>query len=277
MPSACSSGDLLGCAVSNVPWIIGALLVVVVLLIALRYGLSYLERMRGPARAAPIAAPAAPKIVPIGSPLQPPLPKEEKRQPTKPTPLQLRVTDAPDLRVTDFSDVRTRSAFGELLTDVILTADGWKKLESKLASGGGVGGLFVREVRGGGGFEALVVQTLTNEIACDPGAMADVVLERALSSLYAQGAFGRAINDAMANELIRGLRNGPPFFRKELWRHNLSNGVTAVTQLGPDGEPKSSTMRSHARLIAGAYASLKQFDRGALYVGGRATDDGGDV
>ncbi len=273
MPSACGSGNLLGCAVSNVPWIIGALFVVVVLLIALRYGLSYLERVRGPARAASTAAPAVPKIVPIGSPLQPPLPKEEKRQPAKPTPLQLRVTDAPDLRVTDFSDVKTRSAFGELLTDVILTADGWKKL----ASGGGVGGLFVREVRGGGGFEALAVQTLTNEIANDPGAMADVVLERALSSLYAQGAFGRAINDAVANELIRGLRNGPPFFRKELWRHNLSNGVTAVTQLGPDGEPKSSTMRSNARLIAGAYASLKQFDRGAFYVGGRATDDGGDA
>jgi hypothetical protein len=274
MPSVCSSGDLLGCAVSNVPWIVGALSVVVVFLIALRYGLSYLGRLRGPARAVPIAAPSAPKVVPIGSPLQPPLPKEEKRQPEKPTPLQLRVTDAPDLRVTDFADVRTRADFGELLTDVILTADGWKKLESKLATGGGVGGLFVREVRGGGGFEALAVQTLTNEIAFDPGVMSDAVLERALSSLYAQGAFGRAINDAMANELIRGLRNGPPFFRKELWRHNLSNGVTAVTQLGADGEPKASTMRSHARLIAGAYASLKQFDRGAFYVGGRPADDG---
>jgi hypothetical protein len=28
-------------------------------------------------------------------------------------------------------------------------------------------------------------------------------------------------------------------------------------------------------LIAGAYASLKQFDRGAFYVGGRPADDGG--
>lgn len=274
MPSTCNSGDLLGCAVSNVPWIIGTLVVIVVLLIALRFALAYAERLRRPARAAPTAAPAMPKAVAVGSPLQPPLPKEEKRQPSKPTPLQLRVTDAPDLRVTDFTDAQTRKNFGELLTDVILTGDGWKKLESKLASGGGIGGLFVREVRGGGGFEVLAVQTLTNELAYEPGAMTDDMLEGALSSLYAQGAFGRAINDAMAAELIRGLRNGPPFFRKELWRHNLTNGITAVTQLGAEGEPKTSTMRSHARLIAGAYASLKQFDRGAFYVGGRPTDDG---
>ena len=276
MPAVCNSGDYLGCAVSNVPWIIGALVVVVALLIALRFALSYGERMRKPLSSAPTAAPASPKMVPVGSPLQPPLPREEKRQPAKPTPLQLRVADAPDLRVTDFADSQSRGNFGELLTDVILTADGWKKLESKFASGGGVGGLFVREVHGGGGFEALAVQTVTNEVAYNADAMADVVLERALSTLYAQGAFGRAINDAMAAELIRGLRNGPPFFRKELWRHNLSNGVAAVTQLGPEGELKTSTMRSHARLIAGTYASLKQFDRGAFYVGGRPADDGRD-
>ncbi len=276
MPSTCSSGDLLGCAVSNVPWIIGALVVIVLMLIALRFVLGYVEQRRSQRVAPTVAAPAAPKIVPVGSPLQPPLPKEERRQPAKPTPLQLRVVDAPDLRVTDFADVQTRKDFGELLTDVILTGDGWKKLESKLAHGGGVGGLFVREVRGGGGFEALAVQTLTNEIAFDPGGMTDAVLERALSNLFAQGAFGRAINEATASELIRGLRNGPPFFRKELWRHNLSNGVTAVTQLGPESEAKSSTMRSHARLVAGAYASLKQFDRGGFYVGGRSTDDGTD-
>lgn len=276
MPSACSTGDLLGCAVANVPWVIGALVVVVLLLIGLRFALGHIERRRSQRVAPTVAAPAAPKIVPVGSPLQPPLPREEKRQPAKPTPLQLRVADAPDLRVTDFADVQTRKDFGELLTDVVLTGDGWKKLESKLAHGGGVGGLFVREVRGGGGFEALAVQTLTNEIAFDPGGMTDAVLERALSNLFAQGAFGRVVNEATASELIRGLRNGPPFFRKELWRHNLSNGVTAVTQLGPEGEARSSTMRSHARLVAGAYASLKQFDRGGIYVGGRSTDDGTD-
>lgn len=265
MPSACNSGDWLGCAVSNVPWIVGALLVVVVVLIVVRL---FLERGRRPVRSEPATAPAAPKIVPAGSPLQPPLPREEKRQPAKPTPLQLRVADAPDLRVTDFADAKTRHDFGELMTDVILTADGWKKIESRAASGDGIGGLFVREVKGGGGFEALAVETHTSETAYSSGTMSDAVLERTLSALFVQGAFGRSINEAMANELIRGLRNGPPFFRKELWRHNLSSGVTAVTQLGPEGEPRASTMRSHARLMAGTYTSLKQLDRGAVYVGG---------
>jgi hypothetical protein len=32
-------------------------------------------------------------------------------------------------------------------------------------------------------------------------------------------------------------------------------------------------MRSHARLVSGAYASLKQLDRGGMYLGGRSIDD----
>jgi hypothetical protein len=161
-----------------------------------------------------------------------------------------------------------------MLTDIILTGDGWKKLASKAASGVGIGGLYVREVKGGGGFEALAVDTKTSEAAYTPSEMSDETLASALSALYAQGAFGRSINDSVAQELIRGLRNGPPFFRKEMWRHNLTNGVTAVTHLGPAGEQKGSTMRSHARLVTGAFASLKQLDRGGVYLAGRSIDDG---
>ena len=128
-------------------------------------------------------------------------------------------------------------------------------------------------MKGGGGFEALAVDTKTNEAPYSPAAMSDAAVENALSALYAEGAFGRSINEAIAKELIRGLRNGPPFFRKELWRHNLSNGVTAMTQLGSAGEQKGSTMRSHARLIEGVFAGLQQFDRSVIYLGGRALDD----
>lgn len=272
MPSNCDSGSVLGCTASSVPWIIGALVLVVLLLVALRVLLLLRERQRRLPSAAPAVSQAQPRIVAPGSPVQP-----EKRQPPKPTPLQLRVVDAPDLRAGDFSGGRTRGDFGELVTDMVLTSDGWKKLESRVASGGGIGGLYVREVKGGGGFEALAVETKTNEAQFNPASMSDAVLEKALGALYAQGAFGRAINESVANELIRGLRNGPPFFRKELWRHNLTNGVTAVTQLGPGGETKSSTMRSHARLIAGAYAALKQLDHGGVYLGGHAVDDGADL
>jgi hypothetical protein len=270
MPSTCDSGSVLGCAIASFPWIIGALLAVVVVLLTIRLALSWRAGWTG--RPAPAPTPRPPRPVAPGSPVQPPAGggQQPPRQPGKPTPLQLRVDDRPNLKVSHFASAAAEGDFGSLLTDVILTGEGWKKLESKFAAGGqGVDGLFVREVKGGGGFEALAVETKTNEAAYDPASMSDAKLEAALSALYAQGAFGKPLNEAVANELIRALRNGPPFFRKELWRHNLSNGMTAITQLGANGEQKASTLRSHARLVAGAYIALKQIDRDAVYVGER--------
>lgn len=249
-------------------WVIVLLALVIVLLIAVRAVLRLLGA--GDPPSIPVLD-RPPRVVVPGSPLQPsPAPPPP---PLKPTPLQLRVIDAPHLKAKDFASERTRGDFGELITDIVLTSDGWKKLSSKTSSGAGIGGIYVREVKGGGGFEALAVDTKTNEVAYSPAAMSDAALENALSALYAEGAFGRSINEAIAKELIRGLRNGPPFFRKELWRHNLSNGVTAVTQLGSAGELKGSTMRSHARLIEGVFAGLQQIDRNAVYLAGRALDD----
>lgn len=245
---------------------------IVVVLVAIRFALVWRER-RTRAPSAPPAA-RAQRVVTPGSPVQPPVggrpnPKPQPaRQPSKPTPLQLRVEDRPDLKVSHFTSASAEEDFGGLLTDVILTNEGWKKLESKFTTGG-IDGLYVREVRGGGGFEALAVDTKTNETGFDPATMSDAKLEKDLSALYAHGAFGKTLNEAVANELIRGLRNGPPFFRKELWRHNLSNGMTAITQLGPSGEQKASTLRSHARLVTGSYIALKQIDRAAVYIGER--------
>jgi hypothetical protein len=272
MPSTCDSGSVFGCAISSIPWIIGILLAIVVVLLAIRFALAWRER-RTQAPSVP-PAPRAPRAVTPGSPVQPPVggrhdPKPQPpRQPAKPTPLQLRVEDRPDLKVSHFTSAAAEEDFGALLTDVILTSEGWKKLESRF-TGGGIDGLYVREVRGGGGFEALAVETKTNEAAFDPASMSDTKLEKDLSALYAHGAFGKTLNEAVANELIRGLRNGAPFFRKELWRHNLSNGMTAITQLGPKGEQKASALRSHARLVTGSYIALKQIDRDAVYVGER--------
>lgn len=253
---------------------------IVVVLVAIRFALAWRERWTRAPSVQP--APRTPRAITPGSPVQPPAggrrdPKPQPvRQPAKPTPLQLRVEDRPDLRVSHFTSTSAEEDFGGLLTDVVLTSEGWKKLESKFA-GGGIDGLYVREVRGGGGFEALAVDTKTNEAAFDPDAMSDTKLERDLSALYAHGAFGKTLNEAVANELIRGLRNGPPFFRKELWRHNLSNGMTAITQLGPKGEQKASTLRSHARLVTGSYIALKQIDRAAVYVGEKSVGDDGEV
>ena len=137
MPSACDSGSVFGCAISSIPWIIGILLAIVIVLLAIRFALAWRERWT---RASPPPpAPRAPRAVTPGSPVQPPVggrhdPKPQStRQPA--TPLQLRVEDRPDLRVSHFTSASAEEDFGGLLTDVILTNEGWKKLESKFTAG----------------------------------------------------------------------------------------------------------------------------------------------
>jgi hypothetical protein len=263
--------------VASLPWIIGGLLGVVALLLLFRLALAWRDRWRpapAPVRQPEVPVARRPDAVEPGRPLQPdPRAKPAPAQPAKPTPLQLRFTDAPDLSAADFANTNVQGDFGEMLTDVVLAHEGWKKFESKFDRGGrGIDGLFVREVRGGGGFEVLAVETKTNEAGYNPSSMSDEKLGRDIDALYAQGAFGRSVNEATARELIRGLKNGPPFFRKELWRHNLSNGVTTITQLGPNGELRAGTSRSYARLMAALSASLKQLDREGLYFGQKPVD-----
>lgn len=273
MPSACDSGSIFGCAISSFPYIIAVLLAIVVFLVAFRFSLTYLERWRRKPAPEPIA-PRPPKAVAPGSPLQPtheppPAKKDHKPpQPAKPSPLQLSFADRPDLKAADFGNAHAQGDFGEMLTNVILAQEGWKQLPSKFAGGRGLDGLFVREVKGGGGFEALAVETKTNNAAYEQASMSNVKVSRNIGDLYEAGALGRQA----ADELIRGLTNGPPFFRKELWRHDLSSGVTAIMQLGANGEQKSGTSRSYARLMASLHASLKQLDRSAVYVGEKPVD-----
>ena len=249
------------------------LLAVVVFLVVFRFALAYLERWRRQPQPEQIA-PRPPKIVAPGSPLQPsddppPAKKDNKPpQPARPSPLQFSFNDRPDLKASDFSSPHAQGDFGEMLTNIILTQEGWKQLPSKFVGGRGLDGLFVREVKGGGGFEALAVETKTNNAGYEQSAMSNAAVARNIGDLYEAGALGKPV----ADELVRGLTNGPPFFRKELWRHDLSNGVTAIVQIGANGEQKSGTSRSYARLVASLHASLKQFDRSATYVGQKPVD-----
>jgi hypothetical protein len=265
---------------ASFPWIVGTLLFLLLLLAAARIALFARERWWRPAPKPPAPTPKPqPKIIPAGSPLQPSpastptpapaAPKEPKKppQPAKPSPLQLSFRDRPDLKASDFVRNGAQSDFGEMLTNLILAQDGWKKLPSKFVNGSGIGGLFAREVRGGGGFEILAVETRTNNAVFDAAALSDVKLARDLGELYDAGAIGKA----MVDELIRGLTNGAPFFRKELWRHDLGSGVTTITPFA-QGEAKAGSARSYARLMAAAHMSLTQMDRDATYVGQKGID-----
>lgn len=281
MPSTCSTDGAFECAMASFPWIVGTLVFVLLLLLGARVWLLTRNRWkwqwpqwRQAPQPAPVPKPA-PKVVPVGSPLQPSphkpaAPKEPKKppQPAKPSPLQLTFKDRPELKAADFSHAGTLHDFGDMLTNIILSQDGWKKLPSKFVDGRGIGGLFAREVQGGGGFEMLAVETRTNNTPFDVASLSDDKLARDIGDLYDAGAIGKA----MADELVRGLTNGAPFFRKEFWRHDLGSGVTTISPVAQAGDQRAALSRSHARLIASAYMSLTQMDREAIYIGRKGVD-----
>jgi hypothetical protein len=276
MPVTCDSGStLFGCTIASFPWLIAVLVGIAALLLVAR--LALMLRERWPRRKpAPEPAPVrAPPNVPPGSPLAPPAsaqqPAHTSRPPAKPTPLQLRISDPPDLRLSSFhGDLHAESDFGEILTSALLSSQGWKQLPSKLLGGRGIGGLFVREVRGGGGYECLAVETKTNSTPFDPASMSDDKIAAGIGELYELGALSKAT----ADELERGLEQGNSFFRKELWRHDLSNGLTTITELGRKGEKGRSLTRSNARLVSALHMSLEHFDRHAVYLGQKPLDEG---
>jgi hypothetical protein len=258
---ACTGETLSSCAVDSVPLIVAVLLVVVLVLLAYRL---YLKR--GEASVPPPPRPK-PEPSPATGPPQPkpqPQPRPQPAPPPKPTPLQVRFSDAPDLKLSQFrDDPRIQNDFAHLLTAAILGSQGWKQLPSRYHGDRGMGGLFLREVRGGGGFECIVTESLANGAPYEPAVMSDTHLAGEIAQLYELGALSRQV----ADELMRSLHEGPSFFRKELWRHDLTSGLTTISELGRKGEKGRSVTRSNARLIAAAYLSLAAFDRAAVYLG----------
>lgn len=233
----CAVGSLTTCAASGVPLLVAFLTLVAIVLLVLRYNLKRRDPPPGP---------------------QPPAP------PPKPSPLQIKVSDVPGLKLSQFKDdLASFSALADLLTATILGLHGWRQLPSRHAGNRGIGGLFVREVQGGGGFECLVTQSLPNNAYYEPAVMTDSNLAGEIAHLFAIGALKKPLTE----ELKRGLHQGPPFFRKELWRHDLSSGLTTIFDVGARGELCSSATHSNARLVIAMHQSLEVFDRNSVYLG----------
>lgn len=265
--STCGDGGATSCVVSNIPLIVGLLMLVVLALLAYRYYLAMNDgkgtATKPPASPRPTKPSAKPDAKPEAPPPKPAVPPEPKAPP-KPSPLQMKVSDPPDLKLSHFKgDIRVQNDFADVMTSAVLSSQGWKQLPSRYHRDRGIGGLFVREVRGGGGFECLVVESVANGTGYDPASMSDTSLAAEIAQLYELGAFSKQT----ADELMRGLHQGSSFFRKELWRHDLSSGLTTISELGRKGEKARSLTRSNARLMCALYLSLAAFDRDAVYIG----------
>jgi hypothetical protein len=178
------------------------------------------------------------------------------------SPLRLSPRDFRGLRPADFhNDGRAIRDFGELVTVAALAADGWKKIPSRLQGGQGLDLLFVRELKEAG-YEALAVEVKTNTTVHTPESMSDENVAAALGRLHDAGAF----DGASLEELLRGLWQGPPYFRKELWRHQLDNGETTIFELDETGQKVGSEKGDTLPLMDALFQVIKQFDRKADYV-----------
>lgn len=271
--NTCGDGGASSCVVSSIPLIVGLLLLVVLALLAWRFYLARSEAApstpKSSGKPAPAPKPAGkpgakPAAPAAPAPAPKPAPPPEPKAPPKPSPLLVKFSDPPDLKLSHFKgDTRIQNDFADLMTSTILSSQGWKQLPSRYHRDRGIGGLFLREVRGGGGYECLAVESASNGTNYDPASMADTKLAADIAQLYELGAFPKQT----ADELTRGLNQGSSFFRKELWRHDLSSGLTTISELGRKGEKGRSLTRSNARLMAALYLSLTSFDRDAVYLG----------
>lgn len=190
------------------------------------------------------------------------------RKPVRPprgrnaAPLKLHLHEFHGLRPADFhNDGRALRDFGELVTVAALAADGWKKLPSRLQGGLGLDLFFVRKI-GGAGYEAIAIEVKTNTDSYNPETMSDERIAAALGRLHDAGAF----DGTTLEELLRGLWQGPPYFRKELWRHQLDIGETQIFELDEAGQKVGIEKGDTAHLMDALYQTIKQFDRKADYV-----------
>jgi hypothetical protein len=102
----------------------------------------------------------------------------------------------------------------------------------------------------------------TNNISYNPETMSDERIASALARLHDIGAFDTTTLD----ELLRGLWQGPPVFRKEVWHHQLDSGVSTVMDVDEAGRRTTSHLHDSADLMDALYQVIKQFDRKADYV-----------
>jgi hypothetical protein len=192
---------------------------------------------------------------------EPPFPEPEPRSRRESAPLDLCLPEFRGFRLADFhNNAHTMRDFGDLLTVAMLAGEDWIKVPSKPQGGHGIDVLVVREVEGG--YKARAIEVKVNNAPYNPATMSDDRLRAALGHLFDVGAF----DDCTFDGLVNGLEQGPPFFHKELWRHNLHTGQTTVWDLDEDGEKTDSRSRSSAVLMDALFQVLKQFDRHADYV-----------
>ncbi len=134
------------------------------------------------------------------------------------------------LGVLQFRDTRQQGDFGELLTAVMVTAQGYVQLPSQYNRNNGLDGVFVRRTQPGAFSDVLIAETKTGQARLSSDIMTDKGVRRRLDKMYAEGL----LTYETAELLIKMLDARSPNFRKQLWQHQLATGQTFVYALDAD-------------------------------------------
>lgn len=141
------------------------------------------------------------------------------------------------------SDDHAVGKIGELITGLMMAAEGWRQIPSQPGGVHGLDGLFVRHLHGSGAYEIQFVETKTSRDGSGvrnyaPTQMTDEKIIAELEKLQsADYKFdGKPYIDArVAHSLIHAIRHKSMWISKRLFAHTLSTGTTVVFPIAANG------------------------------------------
>ena len=138
----------------------------------------------------------------------------------------------------EFQNPHSKGKFGDWLTAKRLRAAGYKKLESKLDTIHGIDGVYVLRNHNGSPKEILIVENKVDSGQLNlgpPKQMSDDWIKKRIDKMMKS-------DDKNVRHTGKLLSENPNLLRKELWHHDLSNGVTSIHSL--DREANKTSQRT---------------------------------
>ena len=160
------------------------------------------------------------------------------------------------LHHTQFVRSNDQGNFGELLTSMMMTSQGWWAIPGKVNGPQGIDGIFIRAERRG--WQARMIETKTNSSRYLPRQMSDEKLLKDLDRLYLTAP--ARLGPVYAG-LHKAVRQGSRSLSKELWRHSLQAGQTQAQRLDRDGQAGADAGDpSNPAMMRALFEGLREFD-----------------
>lgn len=161
------------------------------------------------------------------------------------------------IRHSQFVQSNDQGNFGELLTAMMMTADGWWQINGKVSGPRGIDGIFLR--RDDAGWRACLIETKTNSSPYKNRQMDD---EKLLDDLEILFLTAPAHLSPVYGALYRALEAKNGAVTKRLWRHLLASGETQALRIGSDGATTTEADAPSApAMMQALFQGLRDFDR----------------